>query len=85
MKQGDLVIDPFTKLTGIIMRVDKEYYGARQAIKCYGATRGVAINSRSGNGIGPTARGIRDRLLVLWNEIGYGYCESDKVTLLSET
>ena len=63
---GDLVRCNLTKDIGVVQKVDKEYYGARQAFKVYGAKRGQAIHGGMVNGMGATEDGIRDRLLVLW-------------------
>ena len=63
---GDLVRCKWTGDIGVIQKVDREYHGASQAFKVYGAQRGQALTPRSVNGIGPTKDGIRDRLLVQW-------------------
>ena len=66
---------------GLVLRVDDDYHGARQAFKVYGAQRGQAIGPRSVNGIGPTKDGIRDRVLVWWPALGaYRYEESTQLT-----
>ena len=51
---------------GRVVAVDRDYYGAKQAFKDYGARRGQAIGPWSANGIGPTKDGIRDRVIVMW-------------------
>lgn len=51
---------------GRVVAIDRDYYGAKQAFKVYGAQRGQAIGPRSANGIGPTKDGIRDRVTVVW-------------------
>ena len=51
---------------GRIIHVDRDYYGARQAFKVYGAQKGQALTPKSVNGIGPTKDGIRDRVKVRW-------------------
>ena len=51
---------------GRVVAVDRDYYGAKQAFKVYGAQRGRAIGPWSANGIGPTKDGIRDRVIVMW-------------------
>ncbi len=86
MKVGDLVRSPDGHL-GFILRVDKDFYGARQAIKRYKVVeRGKCIRSDMGDGIGPTKRGIRDRVLVLWtNEGDITYEESIDVEVISES
>jgi hypothetical protein len=65
-EKGNLVRCCMTDDVGIVERVDKDYYGARQAFKVYGAKRGQAIHGGMENGIGPTEDGIRDRLLIRW-------------------
>ena len=51
---------------GRVVAVDRDYFGAKQAFKVYGAQRGQAIGPWSANGIGPTKDGIRDRVVVMW-------------------
>ena len=51
---------------GRVVAIDRDYYGAKQAFKVYGAQRGQAIGPWSANGIGPTKDGIRDRVIVMW-------------------
>ena len=51
---------------GRVVAIDRDYHGARQAFKVYGAQRGQAIGPWSANGIGPTKDGIRDRVIVTW-------------------
>ena len=51
---------------GRVLALDRDYYGAKQAFKVYGAQRGQAIGPWSANGIGPTKDGIRDRVTVVW-------------------
>jgi len=63
---GDLVRCSWTGDIGVVQKVDREYHGATQAYKVYGAKRGQALTPRSVNGIGPTVDGIRDRLFVQW-------------------
>ncbi len=86
MKVGDLVklkYDPGPY--GFVIRIDEQYFGARQAIKIYkNVLRGQAIRSNMGDGIGPTSRGIRDRILVEWVTHGCEYIESDQLEVVSE-
>ena len=63
---GQLVRSTITKDIGRVVHVDRDYYGARQAFKVYGAERGQALLPSSVNGIGPTKDGIRDRVRVQW-------------------
>ena len=51
---------------GRVVAVDRDYHGARQAFKVYGAKPGQVIRPGSENGIGPTKDGIRDRVKVQW-------------------
>ena len=63
---GDLVRCSWTRDIGVVQKVDREYHGATQAYKVYGAKRGQALTPRSAKYIGPVEHGIRDRLLVQW-------------------
>jgi len=63
---GQLVRSVATEDIGRVINVDRDYYGARQAFKVYGAERGQALRPSSVNGIGPTKDGIRDRVRVQW-------------------
>ena len=62
---GQLVRGPSEDI-GRVVAVDRDYYGARQAFKVYGAEAGQVIRPGSENGIGPTKDGIRDRVIVQW-------------------
>ena len=62
---GQLVRGPSEDI-GRVVAVDRDYYGARQAFKVYGAEPGQVIRPGSENGIGPTKDGIRDRVKVRW-------------------
>ena len=70
---GQLVRGPSEDI-GRVVAVDRDYYGARQAFKVYGAEAGQVIRPGSENGIGPTKDGIRDRVVVQWytNYGGFG-------------
>tara|TARA_A100001011_G_scaffold217437_1_gene225404 strand:- start:56 stop:352 length:297 start_codon:yes stop_codon:yes gene_type:complete len=70
--------------TGLVMRIDKEYYGSGTAYKVYNSQRGQVLHSRSANGIGPTAKGIRDRVLVLWAN-NWTYEESLDLKVINES
>jgi len=64
---GDLVRHIPTGDIAVVQRVDKDYYGARQAFKVYRETpRGHCVRPGMVDGIGPTKDGIRDRLKLLW-------------------
>ena len=65
------------------MRVDSEYYGANTAYKISKVERGKCVRSNMVDIIAETADGIRDRVLVLWNEDGYEYCESTELEVVS--
>ena len=56
--------------TGVILRIDEGFYGARTAIK--------------GNTIGPTALGKRDRVFILWQGSNWTYEESIELEVISE-
>jgi len=89
MKPGDLVRLSSSKdkrlqdLVGFVMRVDSEYYGANTAYKISKVERGKCVRSNMVDIIAETADGIRDRVLVLWNEDGYEYCESTELEVVS--
>ena len=78
---GNLVRTHNTDCAGVVLRVDKDYHGARQAFKVYGAKRGQVLRPSSVNGVGPTKDGIRDRVLVWWAaSSNYTYEESTQLT-----
>tara|TARA_R110001592_G_scaffold299207_1_gene570152 strand:+ start:391 stop:744 length:354 start_codon:yes stop_codon:yes gene_type:complete len=70
---------------GFVIKVDKDWYGARQAFKVYGAQRGQVLKPNSVNGIGPTKDGIRDRVLVDWIKHGCEYIESHQLEVICES
>jgi hypothetical protein len=93
MKIGDLVmLDPCRpnvslhdkhNPTGIIFRIDEDYYGSGNAFKIYKAVaRGKTIRSHMVDGIGPTHRGKRHRILILWGMEQWGYEESDQLLVV---
>ena len=89
MKVGDLVKagNP-DSAPGLVMRVDKDFYGAGSAFKIHPRGRGKAIrNCEKPDFIAKTTRGIRDRVLVLWpeEEFGWSYEESDVLEVISES
>ena len=63
---GQLVRFRISGDLGRVIKVDPDYFGARQAFKVYGAERGQVLKPSSVNGIGPTKDGIRDRVIVQW-------------------
>ena len=70
---------------GLVVAVDKDYYGARQAFKIYAhVERGKAIRPNMVDGIGPTKDGIRDRVLVRWPDSGWAYQDSLELNVISE-
>ena len=90
MKVGDLVrfreVSDGLK-TGLVIRIDEDYYGARQAYKIAGERleRGKCIRPDMLNIIAPTEKGIRDRVLVLWiGEAAWEYCEAPQLEVVSE-
>jgi hypothetical protein len=95
MKVGDLVkyvgepgleFSPHIGRLGVIIKIDKQFYGARQAIKIYKPVpRGKTIRSTMGDGIGPTKHGIRDRVMVLWDQdTGLEYFDSKNLEVMNE-
>ena len=89
MKQGDLVRFKVRgsgrDMVGFVMRVDEQHYGASTAYKISKVDRGKCVRSNMVDIIAETADGIRDRILVLWsNEVGYEYCESTDIEVISE-
>ncbi len=87
MKVGDLVVSidlkDVYKNPGLVVAVDKDYYGARQAFKIYQEVpRGMAIRPSMADGIGPTKDGIRDRVLVHWPELGWEYQDSKDLEII---
>jgi len=72
-------------MVGFVMRIDEQHYGSNTAYKISRVERGKCIRSDMVDFIGETADGIRDRVLVLWsNEVGYEYCESTEIEVISE-
>ena len=87
MKIGDLVrLAKGHPELGLVMRIDEQYFGARQAYKIVGAKRGDCLHPRMVNTISPTRDGIRDRALVLWTEdMVWTYEESTMLEVLDES
>ena len=89
MKVGDLVKFKVggngRGMVGFVMRVDAQHYGSNTAYKVSSVERGKCIRSNMVDFIGETADGIRDRVLVLWNnDAGWEYCESTEIEVISE-
>jgi len=69
MKIGDLVrLKKGYPAIGIVMRIDEQYFGARQAFKISNVERGKCIRPNMVDTIAPTRDGIQDRVLVLWTD-----------------
>ena len=91
MKVGDLVRfkvrGPGRDTLGFVIRVDDDWYGATQAFKIYkDVPRGCAIRTNMVDGIGPTKKGIRDRVLVMWSASArWEYCEHTELEVISES
>tara|TARA_B110000196_G_C20491478_1_gene362562 strand:+ start:93 stop:440 length:348 start_codon:yes stop_codon:yes gene_type:complete len=93
LKVGDLIkyvprsgleFSPHSGRTGIIVRIDKDHFGARQAFKRIPRPREHCINSLKPDTLAPTASGIRDRIMVLWgNDHGFEYIESIDLEVIS--
>ena len=88
MKVGDLVRagNP-DSAPGIIVKIEKDFYGANSAFKTRPVARGKAIHDcRRPDFIGKTQKGIRDRVMVYWpeSEFGFSYEESDILELVSD-
>lgn len=86
MKIGDLVRLKNTSVPhlGIITKVEKDYYGARQAFKVSKAERGECIQPNMVDIIALIGAGIRDRVLVIWTDEGYTYEYSTELEVISE-
>ena len=87
MKVGDLVCETKTGRYGIVERVDREYFGARQAFKITRYERGKCIRPNMVDYIPiPTENGISDRVLVLWPDHGeHEYIDSHTLEVISDT
>jgi hypothetical protein len=91
MKVGDIVKFKTggngREMLGTVLRLDVDWYGARQAFKIYKEVpRGNTIRPEMVDGIGPTEKGIDNRVLVLWcNELGYEYVMGDEVEVVCES
>jgi len=75
------------EMLGTVLRLDVDFYGARQAFKIYKEVpRGNTIRPEMVDGIGPTAKGIDNRVLVLWcNHLSCEYCMGDELEVISES
>ena len=88
MKIGDLVkLRKGYPAVGIVVRIDEQYYGARQAFKVSNVERGKCIRPDMVDIIAPTRDGIQDRVLVLWtdDEFTQSYENSVALEVINET
>ena len=86
MKVGDLVkMKAGYSVPGLVVRIDKDHFGARQAYKIVGAKRGEGLHSKMVSVVNPTREGIRDRVLILWHDEGFTYEESTMLEVISES
>ena len=86
MKVGDLVkMRLGYSVPGFVIKIDKDYIGARQAYKISEVNRGKCIRPDMVDIIAPTADGIRDRVMVLWPDVGYEYVNSDQLEVISKS
>lgn len=91
MKIGDLVRLKDTPHLGIITNVEKDYYGAGQAFKVSKSERGKCIQPNMVDILALIGAGIRDRVLVIWTDLGgapselqYTYEDSSELEVISE-
>jgi hypothetical protein len=87
MKIGDLVkLKHDTAPFGFVLKIDKDFYGARQAFKALPKPRGQAVRDfRKPDFLAPTKNGIQDRVLVDWIELGAEYISGDQLEVISES
>jgi hypothetical protein len=72
--------------TGLVLRIDKDFFGSGAAFKTYPTARGKAIRDRRvPDFIAKTAHGIRDRVLVLWPDEQWTYEESNDLEAINES
>jgi len=84
MKVGDLVkMKKGHSPPGVIVKIDKDFYGARQAFKVSKVDRGKCIRPNMVNIIAPTKDGIRHRLLICWPDVGFSYEYSSDVDVIN--
>ena len=86
MKVGDLVkLKHDSAPFGFVIKIDKDYYGARQVFKRYAKVeRGKCIRGNMVDGYGPMKDGIQDRALVDWVIAGCEYVKSKQLEVVSE-
>ena len=86
MKVGDLVYEELSGRMGIVERVDRDYFGARQAFKVSKSPgRGKCIRPDMVDVIAPLRDGIRDRVMVCWTNGYPEYVESHDLEVISES
>ena len=88
MKVKDLVREKETGRIGFVHKIDYDHYGARTAFKhdLDKHPRGKRLDSRKPDYIGPTKRGINDRVLVQWtDENKLQYFIGDELEVISES
>jgi hypothetical protein len=79
MKAGDKVCDVRTNRPGIVVRIDKDHYGAGQAFKHLPRPREFCVDSTVADVLAPTKHGKQDRVMVRWTDDltpGIEYIES---------
>ena len=87
MKVGDLVCEATTGRYGIVERIDRDYYGARQAFKImHPVERGKCIRPDMVDYTPrATKKGINDRVMVCWTDGTPEYLESHELEVVSES
>jgi len=86
MRVGDLVkMRRGYSTPGIVVRIDRDHYGAGSAYKTNPVPRGQAIHARrQPDFIAPTRDGIRDRVMVFWPDEGYSLEDAKNLEVISE-
>jgi hypothetical protein len=87
VKVGDLVkLKHDSAPFGFVLKIDKDFYGARQAFKSNPVPRGQAVHDwRKPDFLASTKNGIQDRVLVDWIELGAEYISGDQLEVISES
>ena len=83
MKPGNLVVEIETGHMGLVIRVDKDYFGARTSWKLR-VPRGQCVGWQPGEFIGPNDQQIQDRVLVIWSTKKYAheYIPAEKLEII---
>jgi len=85
MQIDDVVREIKTGRIGFVEKIDTDYYGSQQAFKIYQKIpRGFCIRSEMVDGIGPTKKGVRDRIMVCWTDGHPEYRSSEELEVISE-